>query len=139
MKGVLKDIMFCLEYQPLGRTGTYVSIGIGLYHHQHIFCWCRALIWYYSTRLLNPVVSEPSTEVSSVAWLLIAVSIKDLGFQQFTRFILHIGLVYVVKSTRNAEGHSIRERTLTERIHKEYGTRSSNRCRVSNTNPRTHT
>lgn len=31
---------------------------------------CRALIWYYSTRLLNPVVSEPSTE-ASVAWLLI--------------------------------------------------------------------
>jgi len=24
--------------------------------------------------------------------MLIAVSIKDLGFQQFTRFILHIGV-----------------------------------------------
>ena len=40
----------------------------------YLRCW--ALIWYYSTRLLNPVVSEPSTEVSSVAWLLIALSYK---------------------------------------------------------------
>ena len=40
----------------------------------YLRCW--ALIWYYSTRLLTPVVSEPSTEVSSVAWLLIALSYK---------------------------------------------------------------
>jgi hypothetical protein len=88
----------------------------GLDKH-YIIKGCRALIWYYSTRLLNPVVSEPSTEVSSVAWMLIAVSIKDLGFQQFTRFILHIGLVYVVKGSRDTQRHRIRERTLTERIH----------------------
>ena len=97
---MLKDIVFCLEYQPLGRTGTYVSIGIGLYH-QSILLDCRALVSYYIPRLEYRLVSEPYTEVSSVSWMLIAVSIKDLGFQQFTRFILHIGLVYVVKSTRN--------------------------------------
>ena len=89
---------------------------------------CRALVSYYIPRLENRLVSEPYTEVSSVSWMLIAVSIKDLGFQQFTRFILHIGLVYVVKSTRDAEWHSIRERTLTERIDQEYGRCSSNRC-----------
>jgi len=42
VEGVHQDIMFCLEYQPLGRTGTYVSIGIGLYH-QSILLDCRAL------------------------------------------------------------------------------------------------
>jgi len=42
MKWVHKDVVFCLEYQPLGRTGTYVSIGIGLYH-QSILLDCRAL------------------------------------------------------------------------------------------------
>lgn len=99
MERVHQDIVFCLEYQPLGRTGTYVSIGIGLYHHQQFFYWCRALVSYYIPRLENRLVSEPYTEVSSVSWMLIAVSIKDLGFQQFTRFILHIGLVYVVKCT----------------------------------------
>ena len=130
--------MLCLEYQPLGRTGTYVSIGIGLYH-QSILLDCRALVSYYIPRLEYRLVSEPYTEVSSVSWMLIAVSIKDLGFQQFTRFILHIGLVYVVERTRNTQRHSIRERTLTERIYKEYGSSSSNRCAVSNHNPRTHT
>jgi hypothetical protein len=36
---------------------------------------CRALMWYYSTRLLNPLVSGPSTE-ASVAWLLIGIFSK---------------------------------------------------------------
>jgi hypothetical protein len=115
MERVHKDVMFCLEYQPLGRTGTYVSIGIGLYH-QSILLDCRALVSYYIPRLEYRLVSEPYTEVSSVSWMLIAVSIKDLGFQQFTRFILHIGLVYVVKGSRNSKRHSIRERTLTKGI-----------------------
>jgi hypothetical protein len=48
MERVHKDVMFCLEYQPLGRTGTYVSIGIGLYH-QSILLDCRAL---------KPVIKE---------------------------------------------------------------------------------
>jgi hypothetical protein len=39
---VHQDVVLCLEYQPLGRTGTYVSIGIGLYH-QSILLDCRAL------------------------------------------------------------------------------------------------
>jgi hypothetical protein len=127
MKRVHQDIVFCLEYQPLGRTGTYVSIGIGLYH-QSILLDCRALVSYYIPRLENRLVSEPYTEVSSVSWMLIAVSIKDLGFQQFTRFILHIGLVYVVESSTDTERHRITKTTLTERIHKEYGRCCSNRC-----------
>ena len=42
VEGVHQDVVLCLEYQPLGRTGTYVSIGIGLYH-QSILLDCRAL------------------------------------------------------------------------------------------------
>jgi len=43
-----------------------------------------------------------------------------------------------VESTRDSKWHTITERTLTERIDKEYCTRSSNRSRVCNTNPWTH-
>ena len=122
--------MLCSAWKTnlLGRTGTYVSIGIGLYHHQQKICWCRALVSYYIPRLEYRLVSEPYTEVSSVSWMLIAVSIKDLGFQQFTRFILHIGLVYVVESSRDTQRHRITKRTLTERIDQEYRRGSSNRC-----------
>ena len=59
---------------------TVVSNGIGLYH-QIAFAICRALIWFYVTRLLHPVVSEPSLEASK-AWMLIG----PWAFQQFTRF-----------------------------------------------------
>ena len=46
---------------------------------------------------------------------------------------------HVVKSTRDTQGHRVRERTLTERIDQEHCACGSNRCRVSNTDPRTHT
>jgi len=110
----------------------------GLDKH-YIIKGCRALVSYYIPRLEYRLVSEPYTEVSSVSWMLIAISIKDLGFQQFTRFILHIGLVYVVECTRDAKWHRIRERTLTERIDEE-----DSRCccywsRVCYTDPWTHT
>ena len=46
---------------------------------------------------------------------------------------------HVVKRTRDTQRHRIRERTLTERIDQEDCRCCCNRCRVSNTDPRTHT
>ena len=46
---------------------------------------------------------------------------------------------HVVKCTRDAKRHCVRERTLTERIDQEYSRCCSDRCRVCNTDPRTHT
>ena len=46
---------------------------------------------------------------------------------------------HVVESTRDTKRHRIRERTLTERIDKEDCRCCCNRCRISNTDPRTHT
>ena len=46
---------------------------------------------------------------------------------------------HVVKSTRDAERHSVRERTLTERIDQEDSRCCSDRCAVGNADPRTHT
>ena len=109
----------------------------GLDKH-YIIKGCRALVSYYIPRLEYRLVSEPYTEVSSVSWMLIAVSIEDLGFQQFTRFILHIGLVYEVESTRDAKWHTVRERTLPEWVDEEDCGCCCNRCRVCNTDPRSH-
>jgi len=67
--------------QQVGRDPHYSSRGNHMFPYglDYIFILffirCRALIWYYSTRLLNPVVSEPSTE-ASVAWLLIGIFSK---------------------------------------------------------------
>ena len=46
---------------------------------------------------------------------------------------------HVVECTRDAERHTIRERSLTERIDQEDCGCCCNRCRVCNTDPRTHT
>src|SRR5210317_2014960 len=44
-----------------------------------------------------------------------------------------------VECTTNTKGHTIRERTLTERIDQEDSRCSSNRCRICNADPGTHT
>ena len=70
------------ETLQVGKDPHYSSWGNHMFPYglDYIFtlffirCW--ALIWYYEPRLVHPVVSEPSTEVSSVAWLLIALSYK---------------------------------------------------------------
>ena len=70
------------EIQLVGMDPHYSNRGTICFHidwtisSPYFYLRCWALIWYYSTRLLTPVVSEPSTEVSSVAWLLIALSYK---------------------------------------------------------------
>jgi len=46
---------------------------------------------------------------------------------------------HVVERTTNTQRHCVRERTLTERIDQEDSRCSSNRCRVCNADPRTHT
>ena len=46
---------------------------------------------------------------------------------------------HVVEGATDTQGHCVRERTLTERIDQEHCTRCSNRCAISNTDPRTHT
>ena len=46
---------------------------------------------------------------------------------------------HVVERTRDAEWHSVRERTLTERIDQENCRCSGDRRRISNTDPRAHT
>ena len=45
---------------------------------------------------------------------------------------------HVVEGARDTERHSVRERTLTEWIHKEYCRCSGDRRRVSNANPGAH-
>jgi hypothetical protein len=44
-----------------------------------------------------------------------------------------------VESTRNSQRHSVGERTLTEWVDDEYSGSCCNRCRVSYSDPRTHT
>ena len=45
---------------------------------------------------------------------------------------------HVVERTGDTKRHTIRERTLTKRIDKEYSRSRGNRSRVCNTDPRTH-
>ena len=52
--------------------------------------------------------------------------------------VLRLEHEHVIESSRDTQRHSVREGTLTKRIHKEYGRGCSDWSRIGNTNPRPH-
>ena len=53
--------------------------------------------------------------------------------------VLSLEHQHEVECTGDTQRHTVRERTLSDRVDQEHGSCSCNRCRVSNTDPRTHT